>query len=341
MKTLLSALLATLLTIIVIPMNSSAYSIENLPGDSFYASVEEQKLIYDAFVSCSHGMKKYFEFYNFHMLSYAQTGVLNMDRYSLDEFETVYVAKVVNDNGKFVGSVTIHMINNDIVHVSYRPSFDSPQTKESIEEIAPEYYEPGKLFRCEAYFSYADHAERIQNILGSDKMIHAAFVRIVWLQDFTQAFYVRYNNQDYIIDVGYQWATITEDREPILVINVPYQTEQCTPVGDDLKKIADGILERHNEEMAEIQAWQKEHPGEQYPYFGSGMGNFRDTNAGEVNDILNIREYLNLHSGNAAAPIHNNPQKKALPWGWIFTGICFLGMGGIVCAICLRQKKTN
>ena len=251
--------------------------------------------------------------YTINMLDYSKTNELvitpmyagkNMDK-------RVYSSKMIDGNNAFSGSMTFYVDDG----IAYR-LYSSPQP---FKEYEYQY----------ASTSYADHAKRIQKILKLDSLVSPVDVKYVVIDGVGDFFCVKSQDRMHFIAVGIMPVALEHtDKFPI-----DYALDD---VG--LKQIADQQLEKYNAHLAEVEKWEKEHPGEEWTATGSSDGQTIVSQCSEVDNVLDIAEYLNIDftvnwdSGkiiNVAVNLAENKTNDYNKTTNLFTKIA------ITCSICL------
>ena len=223
----------------------------------------------------------------------------------------VYSSKMIDGNNAFSGSMTFYVDDG----IAYR-LYSSPQP---FKEYEYQY----------ASTSYADHAKRIQKILKLDSLVSPVDVKYVVIDGVGDFFCVKSQDRMHFIAVGIMPVALEHtDKFPI-----DYALDD---VG--LKQIADQQLEKYNAHLAEVEKWEKEHPGEEWTATGSSDGQTIVSQCSEVDNVLDIAEYLNIDftvnwdSGkiiNVAVNLAENKTNDYNKTTNLFTKIA------ITCSICL------
>ena len=208
--------------------------------------------------------------YTINLLEYSKTSELSIvPWYAGKNMDCrVYSSKMVDENGEYSGFMRFYIENG----IAYR-IHSSPQPFKDYEYQS-------------ASTSYADHAKRIQKILKLDNLVSPVDVKYVMIDGVGDFFCVKNQEQTHFVSVGMIPNSSLEQSEN-------FQTDYVLDCAQ-LKQIADQQLERHNALLAEMEQWKKEHPGEEWNATGSDNGQPVVNQCSEVDNILNIAEYLNI-----------------------------------------------
>ncbi|MBR5278635.1 MAG: hypothetical protein IKU23_05140 [Clostridia bacterium] len=181
-----------------------------------------------------------------------------------------YIAKLVTADGEHAGNIFLHKIGN-VVSGDIDPA---PILQEHFSDT-----------RFRQSCSYADHAERIKQILGTEEFVSAADVAFIRQSNIGLCFLINHQGKQVAIPIGYYNPALETETDYI------YSNEK-------LKEISDWwVLE--DKAYWEIKAeYEKEYPD--FPFFIAGDNCCgipcpRPIIAGcsTVNNIQNIYEYLN------------------------------------------------
>ncbi len=213
--------------------------------------------------------------YSVDILEYAETGVLaikpDVSRVSPSKedeiYGNVYVAKLVTASGDFAGNIQFYVEDGIAYGLLFTPSAA---------------YMPETVRLYHSSCSYVDHEKRIRNLLDRETFVSASDVKYVYIGDVGACFVVQNESEYTIIPVGYDNVSSEAKIDYILTTA-------------ELKEIAEENLKKHNEFLLEKAKWEAEHPGETYLVFGTEATSPIVTGCGEVQNILNIVEYLNTN----------------------------------------------
>lgn len=266
---------------------ANAASGDKIPGESVYASVSDQDAVYSAVLN-----SKELEFdgitvvkesitpvYVVDFLDYAKTGVFKISPSVVDSAGrslvntsdnpgNFYIAKTITADGLFGGNIRFLVADGVAYLKGFTPSEHFYKQGEDI---------PGGAYSCISY-SYADHAKRIQDLLGRDSFVPPEDVRYVLIDNFGYAFYINDGKQESLVMLSYSYGVPSEYYRDIIYI------------GDELKEMANKRLSEYNEHLQIVKDWEAAHPGEKYSVTGGFLplqNNIKDTD-----NVVNIADYL-------------------------------------------------
>ena len=329
---------------------SSKNSLSN-SDNGFYCSPEKQKEIYNITLQENFTDFKYLTnegftvveesiapVYGLDMLDYASTGKINLflkyDTWVPEYTENginlknkttvetaIYTAKLINSKGEYAGNMRLHFQSN----------LDMPRST-----VSDAWYAP---------FSYADHAERIKNILGYDKYVPAEYVKLVSLQLPYGGwyFYINDGKTECFINVGMLKNVQTfyndETREDETVVSdltdEDRQYYDKVISVDEMRERAVKYKKFVDEQQAIREKWEAEHPGEEYPLqFGSYSDNEIIPIVDGINNIVNIRSYM-LENGMI------KPATKISDWLIVSGTTLVTATAATVVMMRKRRKKGN
>ena len=178
--------------------------------------------------------------YTVDMLSFAETGVFQLQRQTTEAGGEIYTAKVLTEDNRHAGNLRFEILNGVAVYHLFTITSAMPEHDDSSNSPAS----------C----SYADHAERIRQLLGREEFVDVTDVRFVSIKQGS-------------------FFCITTDKEPVFIpvgSKNGYSSQQDRTVFslNDLKEMADAQLEREKQNQALYEAWVKEHPGESFTNTG-------------------------------------------------------------------------
>jgi len=200
-KLLKTAALIITSVIMLLP-TTFAMSRDDIPGLSVYAPPSEQEEIYEIILNSERMMEwingfdvtlvkeSITPFYRAYFLEYAETGVFRivspvMDRSgrAIDAAEgergNVYYVKTVTAEGLFAANIRFYMEDG----IAYP---DMLEPTPALEEI----WDFFRLTRIPPSKSYADHAERIRQLLGRDTFVPTDQVRYLGVDHLGKVFYI-------------------------------------------------------------------------------------------------------------------------------------------------------
>ncbi len=278
--------LAILLTNICVPCFANTHN-----GNSMvYASKELSDKLYELLQKDSFDYKKVFDSYKLtvvketitpiyyvDMLPYAQTGEFNIKPVWLSPNNApnkgkgnCYIAKLLTYDNQYAGAIEFYIENGIAYSARYFPSENSGDWPNN------EYYLASP--------SYADHDERIAEILGEDEIIPAKDVKYVSIDWIGSFFYIKNDKHDVLVSVGY----ISADKSDTFFGKSDYLVDHYT----ELLDIAEDQLNKYEKYLKYKAEFEEKHPGE----IMLGYNNMSPIISGcsEVDNILDIAEYLNI-----------------------------------------------
>ncbi len=262
----------------------------------FYASSEQQDLIYDRIMS-SEELKAELEagsltvikesiapMYGIDLAEYSKNGELKAEhKPTVVGDDWIYMAKVITEKGDFAANLRLY-IGDD----SFSYSFIESYAYAVAENISDDYW------YLESW-SYADHAEEIKNILGSDKIIPASDVKYTTtaIGDF---FFIDNEQYKVLIPIGIYTARGSREMSFGYTAGPVLDVQRLDEGGQQLKEIADYYRDWTSEE--------------------SGDSNMPDEYITRectlVNNIIDINGYLGIDAGKGRLFFSVNT--ATLPW---------------------------
>lgn len=260
--------------------------------------------------------------YTIDMLEYSKSDSLNIKPLikNIDGYDrTFYIAKTITESNAFGGNMLFCYKNGEARYMCFYPS-------EIFSDILPNprYYSSS---------SYADHAERIRKILNQELIISPKNVKFVYIDYVGLFFCVDVDGGQNFIHIGYQGVQETYNS---------YKTDVCLSVSD-IKNISVEFSEIYNRRIKEIEAWEKEHPGQTYDLSGGESISPILSTCSQVDNILNISEYLGIDMTAGISDIetdngqniNSDKLQKAL---LIIIPVCVF-LAGAVTFICIKKRK--
>ena len=292
---------AVLLYLLVLLIISSIGTTVSGKDDSMvYVSNQDREAIYQATQDESYNGYKQLQYdnltilkdsisqvYTVDLLTFAQTGELvivpmHLEPRPSNAYEgegNVYVAKTMCSNTEFGGSIIFYIEDG----VAYRKTiFPSG----NIERYFPDDINTEANKRYLASCSYADHALRIQNLLGLSEFVPASDVRFVYINYLGCFFYINTTEHEVMVPVGY----LSRDNNTL-----PYQQDIVLTEDEllDKAKAYKAVVDQKKEEYLK---WVADHPGEEYNLMGGSSGiNEIISACSSVENVLNISDYLNIN----------------------------------------------
>ena len=306
--------------------------------DNVYASVAEQERIYKiAKETCSHNKlldncnveilkESISPVYGVDMLEYAKTDEFKPESakamYNKSENKQYmskesYIAKLVHkSDGRYAGNI--------------RFGIDDDQVRGTSCEIIPEF---NVLFQNESWnasCSYADHANRIKNMLGLSEIVPPENVKFMLINYVGYFFYVTVGEESYLIPLG---RIYKEGKAPASVWGdrvIPFET---------IKKEADRQLKDHEDYLKAKAEWEATHPGEEYSSFGGSSSQSITVSIGEIDNINNIREYLGMEMGEPVSTSSDENNASSYSYLIIPAAVVAVALVIAVAVIVLKKKK--
>ncbi len=295
-------LICILLILLILPFSSRSAAAENekemvyLSGeelDRIYALTTDESFVWSKSLKSDSLMivrESIMPIYTIDMYEFAETGKFEVkpmwvsirgeDNEGKGNF---YAAKLINEKKQFAGNIIFNVEEDGETNLGnflYAPGNPPPSSKD--EDVSSQTYYLS--------YSYADHAERIKNILNSKEIISPNDVKLLSLPWVGMFFYVKNENYDILIPTG--TARYDGKKSDSMLVDRtvnPYV---------ELKAIADNLLADADRYKAEKEAWEKEHPGEIYQVYGEGFSGASEIVSGcsSVNNIINISEYFSVNN---------------------------------------------
>ena len=339
-------LVLLILTLIFVP-TVKAFDIEE---EMVYISNDKRESVYQATQKEYFDCYKLFKKFDIHIVKESITPVFTIDMYEYaqsDKFSikpvyleipsmpntqqqtddiqgNYYVAKTVTSDGRFAGNIWFSVYDNIVIgHFTYSDNIKFRDVHGSEAEGNRKY---------QSSSSYADHAERIKNLLNREDFVSPYDVKLLAIDGIGVYFYINDEQGEYFIPLGYQIYEGYEDQYPNLKRNV------CLTAAD-IKEKAIERYEEHLDYMARKEAWEKEHPGETYlAVGGTGSADSISSYCSNVDNILNISEFLNI---DMTSPTRDNqPDKQILIVA--ISCVCVFSVGGIfIFKFVANTRKNN
>lgn len=238
-----------------------------------------------------------------------------------------YVAKTVTSDGRFAGNVWFRVYDN---YDNFVPASFSYSDNIKFRDVHGSEAEGNRKYQSSS--SYADHAERIKNLLNREDFVSPYDVKLLLIDRIGHFFYINDEQGEYFIPVGYQIYEGYEDQYPNLKRNV------CL-TATDIKEKAIEQYEEYLDYMARKEAWEKEHPGEEYIVMGgTGAADSISSYCSNVDNIINISEFLNIDM-TPSVP-NDKPNKQILIAA--ISCVCVFSVGGIfIFKFVANTRKNN
>ena len=259
---------AVLLYLLVLLIISSIGTTVSGKDDSMvYVSNQDREAIYQATQDESYNGYKQLQYDNLTILK--------------DSISQVYTVDLLTmcSNTEFGGSIIFYIEDG----VAYRKTiFPSG----NIERYFPDDINTEANKRYLASCSYADHALRIQNLLGLSEFVPASDVRFVYINYLGCFFYINTTEHEVMVPVGY----LSRDNNTL-----PYQ-QDIVLTEDELLDKAEAYKAVVYQKKEEYLKWVADHPGEEYNLMGGSSGiNEIISACSSVENVLNISDYLNIN----------------------------------------------
>lgn len=277
---------------------------------SVYAGKEEQDYIYACSQSELSNVRSLLERHGIRLLKESITPVYTLDMLAFaanNTFEIkpsnystesgrwqVYKAKTVSENNGFAGNIGFFIKDGVAQLLYFTPS-------NIIEEIKNEVFP--------ASCSYADHASRIAQLLGSNEIIPPENVRYVnvkgYKNELGDCFYVRVDGNGYFIPIGY-----------ISTVYAPAAATNAITISE-LKAKALEDEQNYIEHTIEMEEWRNEHPGESWiPVRSESESIVTIISGNSVENIIEVNKFFsNLFSSEntVVEPTQTPPGNTPLP----------------------------
>jgi hypothetical protein len=307
MKNLLKALVILMGATMLLPA-TFAMSRDDIPGVSVYGSAEEREELYEIIRRSENLMRSFnsksisiaedaiMPVYRACFLEYAETGVLRIvspvriwGQEVIDAPEgergNIYYAKTVTANGLFAGNMRVVVGDGIARQNGFAPSVHM--------------FGPDDVIHLGQYSitskSYADHAERIRQLLGRDTFVPTDQVRYVWVDHLGEVFYINDGEREaLVVIIGSEDVFYGEAGEVVFI-------------GDELQATAKIVEQKFYERMREIAALVAEHGPDING--GSLEAPSRTPNPASIDHIIDIAAFL----GNAlteSVPGANLPREE-------------------------------
>jgi hypothetical protein len=178
-----------------------------------------------------------------------------------------YYAKAVTADGLFGGNIWFYIENGIARSSGFTPSGLFSDYNHSVFS-----------------FSYADHARRIQELLGRDSFVPVEQVRYVGGSGLGTVFYINDGEMEALVLLSSGGKGNIENVFNDGVGGIVY-------LGDNLQHKAEAVIEKSNERMREWEEWQAENPG-QILIGGGVSAPTIAPNPSAIDDITDISAYL-------------------------------------------------
>ncbi len=324
------------LVIMLVPLSQTVIAAE-AEQEMVYVSNADRERVYA--VTQKESFKRYSAFkewgveivkdsitpvYEIDPLEYARTGKYSIVRFShKSSNEDVYIAKTVTAQGEYAGNIMFDAGSNASI-CNFIPT-------NAIEEFRDKTI-------IQSSCSYADHAARIRDSFKLNSFVSPTNVKYVSINGVGRFFCVNIEGTDYFINAGS--VNINSSNKTDLILTA-----------EDLKELADKELKEYNEQLAEKEKWEKEHPGEVYTVDGGETSLQIEGGFSRIDNIMNIAEYLNIDM--QAVPYVENPiveqgddlKEDTLPKTTVAIIVSVSAVGvlalGFVCFKVLKNKKQK
>ncbi len=243
--------------------------------------------------------------YTISVRDYAETGTINIERLTSWDDSLYYYIKLVNEKGEYIGSIRI----SDSVPSGFSSFEQSP----IIKELASDG-------RYKASFSYADHAERIKTLLGSDDIIPVENVKLVHIDRIGEYFFIDFAGETKVIPVGY-----TDTYEP-------FEDTDLVLSMADLEQHFDEHIARY-EQLIEERGLENENDFEKKSVLNE-TARMKTCNISSVNNIINIYDYLGIDRNEYFVPIRYAVISAAVLFVIVAVGVVFV-------VVCHKIKKKT
>jgi hypothetical protein len=257
------------------PVGALATSGKEVPGESVYGSKAEQDVVYEIIQSSEdlrflkdNGIivlsESIMPIYEASLLEYAETGVFTVRPNTVLDNGVVYAAKTTTTEGVFASDLRFYVKDGTAYHLWSAPPNNQKKSH-----------------------SYADHAERIRSLTNKESFVPVGEVRYVAVDRLGYVFYINDGKTEALINISAADDVFYQKNREIIY------------VGEELKKIADERLAEHKAFLEKKAAWEAANPGKDWTFTGdSGMVAASPTRE-NVDDIVNIVEYLGIDGSDA------------------------------------------
>ena len=244
---------------------------------SVYASKEECRSVADILKNDDGDISHYLDYNNFKIIEASITPVYSIDPLNYSRTNSIELIRLYDNNIKYGSLFVVKLVDKD---ENYAGNLNF-----SIKDDTA-YFLGASIISDEGYSlascSYADHAERIRKCLKETQIIPPSDVKYVIIERIGEFFYIRNENHDIFIAVGYASDSST-DGSTI----VDYTLNKT-----ELKTISDDRLRQYEKIIEEKENWEKEHPGEEWHVYGSGGGIPISSVCSEVDNIIDIDAFF-------------------------------------------------
>ena len=267
------------------------------PESSVYASEDVQEYVYNCTQVEASNAYRTLQRYHIRLLKETITPeyILDLLDYAAnDTFELkpslnalytdnpqVYYAKTVTENNEFAGNVELCVENGETHFLCYN------HTTAVRDDFLDSPYQ--------ASCSYADHARRIADALGSEELIPPEDVTFVIISGFHRqgpgaCFCVRKDGETYFIPVG------RENVKP----EYAYGEVDLVITQSELKEMALEHEKANNEHLKYIEEYRKEHPESNWIPVGDGSAALEITSfCSSVDNIIDVKGFFAEAAGPA------------------------------------------
>jgi hypothetical protein len=275
----------------MIPFSLFAAKGSEMPGVSVYGTKAEQDTVYEA-VQNPGGLNAFLDnnkitiikesitpVYVASLYEYAETGVFTIRPETRRDNEIAYRAKTVTANGAFAGNMKFYVLDG----VAYMSSF-TPNRVPGF-SFEPSYGFEGN--ESLVSYSYADHAKRVQSLTGRESFVPVSKVRYVGVEGLGNVFYVNDGKTEALVYIDGDGGVFSQGPGEIVY------------VGKELKKAANEKLAERKASLKRKAEWEAANPGKAWSFTGSGGAAAASGISGQVDDVVNIVEYLGLEDTDA------------------------------------------
>lgn len=293
MKKITILIIICLLMTFVMPVFAKGSS-----DDMVYASVSEQNKIYEMITSDAYDGYAYVKYHNYEYIKESITPVYTLDVYEFAEKGTVNLVPRVTEQyvGEKLESGRVYVVKYVDVNKSFRGNEFFVVTSSGVAFLCDEIVVDDPNISNPVSCSYADHAERVKNVLNTNGFVSTTNVRFVTIEGIGSYFYVSQRRNNGFFSVSY------ETNENQKLGDMAGKDPELITVSE-LQKYAGRYVKEREEAEKKAEEYLKAHPGSQViggPLVLGCMGP-----CSGVKDIYNINEYLaaGAEQSNGAFPI--------------------------------------
>lgn len=308
--------------------DSGMVYVSNALRDSIYEATQSEES-FDSYVALQqYGLQIVKEsitpVYTASMLDYAETGTLSVAPREYFNYKKnislgyIYIAKTILADGTYGGNLEFSYKEGEVHYVSYSPS----------EAMRETFNNPS----FDASSSYADHALRIQRMLGRNSFVSPNDVIFLEISC-GEFFYIRTNGQQFFIPIGRQKTADT-------IVPNGYVDRILTL--SDMKELALKQLEIHNKRLQELEKWQKEHPGEDLPMGSSGSVSPVVSYGSHVDNVIDIAQYLGIDMTTKPDSVivpQDEPIAHSRNMLWVIAPACVI-CAGCIAVVSAKKRET-